>query len=137
MAFLALDRDPKASPGLGAQHHADGRLRSLQDRALFDVGLQISRHRAVMRRLGTGVADGLQRLADGDAVRVADAKRPVLLVLAAEDARRHHAGLEAAAFLVGPDDGLQGGRGLDAVVVEGPKNLQRRQHPEDAVEAPA
>ncbi len=50
------------------------------------MGFEISRYRAFVRRFGTGVADSVQGLANSYAVRIGNAKRPILLVFTSKDA---------------------------------------------------
>ncbi|MNQ66851.1 hypothetical protein D3C85_813530 [compost metagenome] len=118
----------------GAEHHADGLVLVLEDRPLLDMRLEIGAHRMPRHRTRPGIADGVQRLADRDALGVALGQGLFQAEFLGEHPGAHHAGGEARAFLVGPDHHLQRRLGLHAQVIQGAQHLQAGQHAEAAVE---
>ena len=99
-----LPRDHRVVPHLrlGAGDDADRLGFALQDRALFNMQLEIGIGRERARGFRAAIADRVQRRADGDAVRVLQGFHLGLGVHAGPDPGPHQAVAEAAAFFIGP-----------------------------------
>ena len=104
---------------------------------LLDVQLEIRVDVAAAHLGVADVADLRQRAAVGDAVVVGAGVRPLEIAQAREDGRCQHRRVEAGALLVRPVHHLDGPARLDAVIVEGAKDLEPGQHSEDSVEPAA
>ena len=134
---LAGDPQPHAAGGVPVGDHADGDALGLQDRPLLDVQLEVRVDVAAAHLGLADVADLRQRAAVGDAVVVGAGVRPLEIAQAREDGGSQHRRVEAGALLVRPVHHLDGTAGLDAVIVEGAKDLEPGQHSEDSVEPAA
>ena len=121
----------------GAEHHADGLVLVFEDRALFDMRLEVGADRVAGHGAAAGVADGVQCLADAHALGVALGQGLLEGELVGEHPRTHHARGEARAFLVGPHHHLQRRFGFHAEIIEGADHLQPGHHAEAAVELAA
>ena len=119
------------------RNHADGDALLLQDWPLLDVQLEVGVDGATAHLGLADVADLRQGAAVGDAVVVGARIRPLEIAQAREDGRREHRRIEAGALLVRPVHHLDGPAGLDAVIVEGAKDLEPRQNSENSVEPAA
>ena len=138
---LALQRHGPVEDAGDRLGHADVVSGPLQHRALLDMQLQEAGDVGEVpgrprRRLRRGVEAGLgQRLAQRPAGVVAGAGDPLRPHLPADRLAAEHAA--EAPLLVGGRDHLDGAAGGNAGVLHRPHRLQRRQHPQRAVEGPA
>ncbi|MNJ39689.1 hypothetical protein D3C77_345670 [compost metagenome] len=121
----------------GAKDHADGLVLILQDWSLLDMRFEIRPHRVTTDRPRPGIADGVERLADADALGVGLGQGFFQGKFLCEHPRAHHARGKARAFLVGPDHHLQRRLGFDLQVIEGAHDFQPGQHPKAAIELAA
>ena len=117
--------------------HPDRDAFGLQDRTLLDVQLEVGVDVAPAHPGVADIADRGERAAVGDAVVVGAGPGPFDVAQTREDGRSEHRRIEAGALLVRPVHHLDGPASLDAVIVEGAKDLEPGEHPEDSVEPAA
>lgn len=122
---------------LGAGNDADGQVLGFEDRALFDMQFIRRMHRLATHRVRAGVADLLQRLADGHAGLVFAGQAVFQVKHPGIHPRGNHRRSKTRAFFVGPVDHLDRPVGLDAQVVQGAQHFQAGKHAVDAIELAA
>ena len=137
MAGIALDRDPERPRLVTADHDADVAALAVEHRRLLDVQLEIGVERALAQRRGTGIANPVERLLDGDARIVCRRQHALETEHLGEGHRAHHRRRKAAALFVGPADHLDAALGRETAVVEGAHHFEAAQHAQDAVVAAA
>jgi len=108
---IALDGEPQRPRLVAADHDADIDLLAIEHRRLLDVQFEIGIELALAQRRGPGIADGVERLLDGDAVVVLGRQHGFERQHAGEGHRAHHRRTEARALLVGPADHLDAALG--------------------------
>ena len=137
VAVLPDDDGVVPELGLAAGDDADLLALVFEDRALFDVELEIAVGGEGGGGGGTAVAGLVEGVAEGDTVGVVKGLDGGLVEGAGPDARAHHGLAEAGAFLVGPVDEFDGGFGFDAQLVQCAHDFQAGYDAEGAVELAA
>ncbi|MNN10820.1 hypothetical protein D3C81_1237550 [compost metagenome] len=137
MGFDAAQGQVEPLLAEGAEHHADGLGLVFENRPLLNMRFKISPHRVPKHRPLPSVADGIERLANTDTLRITLGQGLLQRELTGEHPRPHHAGGKPRAFLVGPHHHFQRRFGVHAQVVEGADHLQPGHHPVAAIELAA
>ena len=137
MRVPALDGHVEPPLPLPAHDHADGLAVALQNGALLDVRLDEGAEPVRPASGLAAVADPGQLAGEGRAVLIGTLQREVPVQEAGVDARGQHRRGETGAFLVGPVDDFDRRARPDARIVQGPDDLESRQHAEHTVEPAA
>ncbi len=133
MAGEAGDCAVVPDDALAAIHHADGLVLGFKQWTLFDVQFDERGKFLLPDGVRAAIADGVERLGDGDAVGVLASENIVRGIFARIGGRGHHRGRVARAFLVGPVADANGHLGLDAGVVHGADDFECGEGAENAV----
>src|SRR5690606_7436945 len=113
------------------------KILGLENGTLLDMELEIGGRRFAWHRPMAAIADPFELISEAKAGGVTALSRLIPLRQTGEDGGADHGRGKPCAFLIRPIDEIDRMIGLNVGVPQRPENLQCREHPEDAVKAPA